>query len=309
MRKLNILIVILAFLPGRLTFSQDTYETELLRQFHAINSEEMMSWMQKLCSPGFNGRLTGTPEFIKSAEWMAAEFKEWGIKPAGDNGTYFQWFDMPYTVLDDPGSLSLNLSQPDGSVIRKNYKYPDEYYTPEGAKNLSNKELRKEYSRLRSIARKRLERFEGTEWTDTQVYKMNAGVYRPIDEIKSERELRHLLSDVSRFVMSDTGSVSGLEKQRKTAVKTLRERGYDFINKDNFRQFADFMEYARVANLNRLYDSKRIAEYFNEVAVKRKMSRDELYKNFRSWSKKQKKIKKIQNVNPRNSTQYRQGIE
>jgi len=87
-----------------------------------------MTWMEKLCSPEFNGRLTGTPEFIASAEWVAAKMKEWGIKPAGDSGSYFQWFRCPYTVLNDIGSLTMNLSQPDGSVIKKRYNYPDEYY-------------------------------------------------------------------------------------------------------------------------------------------------------------------------------------
>ncbi len=57
-----------------------------------------MTWIEKLCSPEFNGRLTGTPEYIASAEWVAGKFKEWGIKPAGDNGDYFQWFNFPYTL-------------------------------------------------------------------------------------------------------------------------------------------------------------------------------------------------------------------
>ena len=109
-------------------FSQDDSEAKLLKQFHTINSEEMMTWVEKLCSPEFNGRLTGTPEYIASAEWVAARLKEWGIKPAGDNSGYFQWFNFPYTVVNDIGSLSLNLTQADGSVIKKNYSYPDEYY-------------------------------------------------------------------------------------------------------------------------------------------------------------------------------------
>ena len=88
----------------------------------------MMTWIEKLCSPEFNGRLTGTPEFIASAEWVAGKLKEWGIKPAGDNGNYFQWFDFPYTAVNDIGSLTLNLIQADGSVIKKNYTYPDDYY-------------------------------------------------------------------------------------------------------------------------------------------------------------------------------------
>jgi hypothetical protein len=186
--------------------------------------------------------------------------------------------------------------------------YEKEVYTPEGAKTLTDKELRKEYTRLRSIARKRLERFQGTEWTDTQIYKLNADVYKPLKEITSDRELRHLFSDVARFVTAETGSVSGLEKQRKKGIQTLNERGYDFINKENYRQFGEFMEYARVANMNRMYDSKRVADLYNE-ALDKYYSKKELYNAFRAWSRKQKKLKKIQNMNPRNSSMYRRDVD
>ena len=89
--KRNIFCLLLfIFTSFRVAFSQDDFETELLRQFHTINSQEMMTWVEKLCSPEFNGRLTGTPEYAASAGWVAEKFKEWGIKPAGDNGGYFQ---------------------------------------------------------------------------------------------------------------------------------------------------------------------------------------------------------------------------
>jgi hypothetical protein len=187
-------------------------------------------------------------------------------------------------------------------------RYEKELYTPQGSKNLTDKELRKEYSRLRSIARKRLERFEGTEWTDTQIYRLNAGQYKPLKEIGSDRELRHLFSDVARFVNAEVSSVSTLEKQREKGVQTLNERGYDFVTKDNYRQFAEFMEYARVSNLNKMYDSKRVAEFY-EATEKKDMSNEELRKAFRSWGRKQKKLKKIQNINPRNSSQYRKEVD
>src|SRR5512133_1199333 len=122
------LILSIFILSFSSAFAQNDSEAELLKPFHSINSEEMMSWMEKLCSVEFNGRLTGTPEFMASAEWMASKFSEWGLKPAGDNGTFFQNFDMPYTVLNDPGSLSLIIPQNDGTVIRKNYTYPDKYF-------------------------------------------------------------------------------------------------------------------------------------------------------------------------------------
>lgn len=128
MKKILTLISIIILSASHFAFTQDDFEAKLLKQFHAIRSEEMMTWIEKLCSPEFNGRLTGTPEFIASAEWVAGKLKEWGIKPAGDNGNYFQWFDFPYTIVNDIGSLTLNLAQANGSVIKKNYTYPDDYY-------------------------------------------------------------------------------------------------------------------------------------------------------------------------------------
>lgn len=127
MRK-NIKLVLILLFSSAVTFSQENSESTLLKYFHTINSGEMMAWMEKLCSPEFNGRLTGTPEFIASAKWVADKFGEWGIKPAGEDGGYFQWFDHPYTVINDPGSLTLNLPQNDGSIIKKYYSYPDEFY-------------------------------------------------------------------------------------------------------------------------------------------------------------------------------------
>jgi hypothetical protein len=128
MKNVKYLFVIFLLSVSAIVLSQDEYEARLLKQFHKIESEEMMTWMEKLCSPEFNGRLTGTPEFITSARWVADRLKEWGIKPGGDKGDYFQWFDLPYTVVNDIGNLSLNVLQTDGSVIIKNYNYPDDYY-------------------------------------------------------------------------------------------------------------------------------------------------------------------------------------
>jgi hypothetical protein len=127
MKRIKIILIAAVILPG-FANAQPDLEQKLLTQFHKITSEEMMSWEEKLCSPEFNGRLTGTPGFTASAEWVASMLKEWGVKPGGDSGTYFQWFNAPYTDVNNPGSLTLNLKQPDGSVIKKAYSYPAEYF-------------------------------------------------------------------------------------------------------------------------------------------------------------------------------------
>ncbi len=127
MKKTAILLFLILSFTG-ISFSQTDTESVLLKYFHTIQSEEMMTWMEKLCSPEFNGRLTGTPEFIASAEWVAGRLKEWGIKPGGDNGNYFQWFNFPFTEINDIGKLCLNIPQPDASVIKKYYNCPEDYY-------------------------------------------------------------------------------------------------------------------------------------------------------------------------------------
>jgi len=128
MRKYCIALTLGFFVNISFLSGQNDFETKLLDQFHKITSEEMMSWVKELCSPEFNGRLSGTPEYMESAEWVASRLREWGISPGGENGTYFQWFDSPYTTINDIGSLTLNMVQPDGSTIKKSYEYPDEYF-------------------------------------------------------------------------------------------------------------------------------------------------------------------------------------
>jgi len=109
------------------TTLQQSDEQTILRYFHSISSEEITDWMTEICSPKYNGRLAGTPEYLEVAGWAAQKMKEWGIKPAGDNGSYFQRFDHPYTVVNDIGALRLHIQQKDGSVIMKSYTAPVGY--------------------------------------------------------------------------------------------------------------------------------------------------------------------------------------
>ena len=63
-----------------LTFAQDADEQLMLKYFHSISSEEIADWMTEICSPKYNGRLAGTPEYIAAAEWVAGKMSELGHK-------------------------------------------------------------------------------------------------------------------------------------------------------------------------------------------------------------------------------------
>lgn len=197
-----------------------------------------------------------------------------------------------------------------GSTTGSSLRYPVEAYVPSVvmmSKYMTEKQMISEYSRLRSIARKRLERFVGTEWVDTQQYRMNAGRYKPVKEIKNKTELVALLSDVSRFVTARTGSVSGLRAQRRQSIQSLHEHGYAFVNRKNFKQFADFMEDWRTWDRNRIYDSARVAELYHE-AKKKQIPPDQLERDFEFWLEKNS-LEALQNMKRINSKKLHSALD
>ena len=94
----------------------------------SISETEIVEYVTILTSLDFNGRLSGSPGYTKSAEWVASKFQEWGIKPLGENDSYLQYFDNPYTKILDRGSVSYQFKDIHGLIAEKNYSFPDEYY-------------------------------------------------------------------------------------------------------------------------------------------------------------------------------------
>lgn len=124
----GILIVLLLSISTLPVSAQDNYEEALMKQFHMISSAEAYEWVAELASPKYNGRLSGSPGYIAAAEWVAGNLRKWGIKPGGDNGDYFQWFDKGYNEIHELGSLCLHIPAKDSKVIKKYYPFPDQFF-------------------------------------------------------------------------------------------------------------------------------------------------------------------------------------
>jgi len=124
-------VILVGFPLG--TFAQEsereelTAEQQLLQVMHSIESNVLYSWVDTLASPRFAGRLTGTTGFNDAAEWAIEHFKEWGVEPAGDNGTYYQSFPNPYTLIFPGGELYMHVPVGDG-VVKKYYDYDTDYF-------------------------------------------------------------------------------------------------------------------------------------------------------------------------------------
>ncbi|HSP91078.1 MAG TPA: M20/M25/M40 family metallo-hydrolase, partial [Vicinamibacterales bacterium] len=62
-----------------------------------VDGAVIKGYITHLSSDASQGRRTLTPGYEKAADWAAAKFKEWGLEPAGENGTYFQKVPMTGT--------------------------------------------------------------------------------------------------------------------------------------------------------------------------------------------------------------------
>lgn len=152
--------------------------------------------------------------------------------------------------------------------------------------------IRKEYTRLRDISQKRLKRMGKSMFKDTQMYKRNVNHYPLLKDIQSEAELAARLSDLSRFVSSQTSTVSGMNAQMKKSLKTLSEHGYNFVTKENFISFGKFMEEYRFQKLDEIYDSGDAAETY-DVLEKHRVDPEKVKEDFEFWLQNQELLEKM----------------
>ena len=74
----------------------------------AIRVEDLKADLYAHADAKFKGRSAGTLDELNAAAWLAEKYKAIGIKPAGDNGTYFQFFTLWRNHIADNSSIQLN---------------------------------------------------------------------------------------------------------------------------------------------------------------------------------------------------------
>lgn len=166
------------------------------------------------------------------------------------------------------------------------YAWQDLEYTPYYLNKHTEAELRKEYSKLRSIVRKRQERLEKSEFADLEEVK-HYGKLPPVAQIKNKQQLVYALAEAKRFLSQDI-SITRFKRERKDMIAKLNANGYDFITPQNFTSFVEFMESMRTIAQNTIVDSEIIAMFYNSGS-KGKISASKLQKWFSDFIKKQEK--------------------
>lgn len=180
-------------------------------------------------------------------------------------------------------------SKPQGLIRTK------DDYTPLSLELTWNKkDVRKEYSRLRSIWRKRYERLLKSDYKGINLVKDRPiQRYKQLKDIRSDRELYHLLSELATIIASDRTTVTGLKKQEKEQMKHINDvYGTELKTHEDFLNFGRFMEQLRDFALDRIYDSDFAVDLYSDGEKLSTGKMLELYKEFlRTGSRNISKLK------------------
>lgn len=152
-------------------------------------------------------------------------------------------------------------SKPQGLIRTK------DDYTPLALElTWDKKEVRKEYSRLRSIWRKRYERILKSDYNDINLVKSRPiQRYKQLKDITSEREIYHLLSELATIIASDRTTVTGLKKYEKEQMQHMNDvYGTELKTHEDLLNFGKFMEQIRNFASDRIYDSDFAVDLYSD---------------------------------------------
>ena len=146
---------------------------------------------------------------------------------------------------------------------------------------IPEKEIKKEYTRLRDILNKRIQRINKSDFAGQGIAGQFPQGLPKLADIAPE-DLPYLLQQAATALNSRSGSLKGLQMRQSETVQSLRERGYTNIDESNIRQFARFMEESRDRGLEKIYGSDAIAEMYDSL-VAIGVSPESVMTDFKWW--------------------------
>ena len=153
------------------------------------------------------------------------------------------------------------------------FNLPVEQYTPYallvklGKGEISEKDLRREYTRLRNIAQKRTVRLKADPLLKRleNVRETVSTGFPTLKEIgKSSTALAGHLAGLRSFLTKEESTVYGARRKFERNVRKAREAAGDFVNEGTYPDFDRFMQFAREMTRGFRIGSPEIADFFDD---------------------------------------------
>jgi hypothetical protein len=123
-------VLALAFLAGCASTETLTYNTssdQLLTFSDEINTDFLRQHLEVIAHDSLEGRDTGMRGQKIAAEYIADFYREIGFTPKGDNGTFYQHFDLNATVTDSLVYTTYRVDGDEKIQVNHTVESPDSY--------------------------------------------------------------------------------------------------------------------------------------------------------------------------------------
>ena len=114
---------------------------------------------------------------------------------------------------------------------------------PSAAAGMTVKQLRKELYKLHREARSRSYMFKKRGYGDTEIGQLS-GQLKNVKKLR-KKELIEQVSNISLILSHKESYVTNYKKKLDQRIQTLNDKGFDFVNKKNIREFGDFMDFVK----------------------------------------------------------------
>ena len=145
MRKIILLLLLFAGFKSYEQLPTKGTNNILPPELSSIRESDLKQDLYTLAGDSMRGRRAGTADELRGAAWIAQQAQKAGLKPAGDNGTYFQFFPLVRIVLDETSTININ-GKPlklwkDALVVNDYNPFFPRLYSYPGETNLDGKIL------------------------------------------------------------------------------------------------------------------------------------------------------------------------
>lgn len=148
--------------------------------------------------------------------------------------------------------------------------------------------FRKEYTQLRAMVNKRIQRAKASGYAE------NMGYFPKLKNIPNRQQFAKELSLLRDYAENPISTAAGRREREEDIINTLHDHGFENINRKNFKQFKDFMKAMEKKykgetrdGKKKYYDSDKPAEFFDslEMNKQKESTIDELSDMYEEWKR------------------------
>lgn len=114
-------------------------------------------------------------------------------------------------------------------------------------------DARAEYRKLRNTAMNRIRKLERAGYADSETVRKARKAFEALPRNLTQDQAAQRLPEAARFLTSARGTVGGMRDIERRTAQTFQDRGLDFVNRKNVKQFTEFLDWVGTDKLEALY--------------------------------------------------------